>query len=73
MEMVEKIATALNVEPFRFFVDDISRGKDGVSAMDNYLESLSATERQDLTKRLVALIANDVEQMLIPENSALAP
>jgi transcriptional regulator with XRE-family HTH domain len=68
MEMVEKIAKALNVEPFRLFVDDEDRGAGDTPEADNYLECLTTRERQDLTKRIVALISNDVEQVLQPES-----
>jgi transcriptional regulator with XRE-family HTH domain len=68
MEMVERIAKALNVEPFRLFVDDEDRGDGNTPAADNYLECLSTRERQDLTRRIVALISNDVEQVLQPES-----
>jgi transcriptional regulator with XRE-family HTH domain len=69
MEMVEKIAKALKVEPFRLFVDNTSRVEGDTPTADNYLEGLTATERQDLTKRLTALISNDIEQILQPENN----
>ena len=48
------------MEPFGF-VDDVSWDEGSMSTTDNYLEGLSATEWQDLIKRFVALIANDVE------------
>jgi transcriptional regulator with XRE-family HTH domain len=68
MEMVEKIAKALNIEPFRLFVDDKDR-TDADRAIDNdYLECLTTIERQDLTKRIISLISNDVEHILQPEN-----
>jgi transcriptional regulator with XRE-family HTH domain len=67
MEMVEKIANALNVEPFRLFIDDKNR-PDG-RIIDDYLENLSTIERQDLTKRIVTLISNDLGQILLPENT----
>jgi len=68
MEMVEKIAKALNIEPFRLFVDDKDR-TDTDRAIDNdYLECLTTIDRQDLTKRIISLISNDVEHILQPEN-----
>jgi transcriptional regulator with XRE-family HTH domain len=69
MEMVEKIANALNVEPFRLFVDDKNRRDGCAPIIDDYLEHLSTIERQDLTKRIVTLISNDLEQILLPENT----
>jgi len=70
MEMVEKIAKALNVEPFRLFVDDKARTGADMPAAINYLECLTTTERQDLAKHIISLISNDVEQVLQPEIKA---
>ena len=68
LEMVEKIANALEIEPFRLFIDDNNRHGENKLPTENYLECLSTTERQDLTKRLINLISNDIEQLLQPEN-----
>jgi len=65
MGMVEKIAKALEIEPFRLFVDDKTRLDD--AAADDYLERLSTTERQDLAKRIIARMSDDVERILQPE------
>jgi transcriptional regulator with XRE-family HTH domain len=72
LEMVEKIANALEIEPFRLFIDDKNRGEGSALFEENYLECLSATARQDLTKRLLSLISNDIEQLLQPESKVLA-
>jgi len=69
MEMVEKIANALNIEPFRLFVDDKARINEEVPPIDDYLESLTSMQRQDLTKRIITVISNNVEQILQPENN----
>ena len=78
MEMVEKIANALDIEPFRLFVDDNERiknelqpslkGKGSPLDVCDYLEGLTTIERQDLLERIVALISSDLEQILQPEN-----
>ena len=68
LEMVERIANALEIEPFRLFIDDKKRNEGNTLTAEDYLECLSATERQDLTKRLINLISNDIEQLLQPEN-----
>ena len=68
MDMVERIAKALNVEPFRLFVDDSSRAGRGLPITEDYLECLTTTERQDLTKRILNRISNEIEQVLQPEN-----
>ena len=68
MDMVEKIADALEIEPFRLFIDDKNRNEENTVPAEDYLEGLSAAERQDLTKRLIHLISIDIEQFLQPEN-----
>ena len=67
MEMVERIAKALCIEPFRLFLDDTNRISDESEFNNNYLECLTAIERQDLTKRIFNIISNDLEQVLQPE------
>ena len=51
LEMVEKISNALEIEPFRLFIDDKNRNEENTLAAEDYLEYLSATERQDLIKK----------------------
>jgi transcriptional regulator with XRE-family HTH domain len=68
MEMVEKIAKALNIEPFRLFVDDKDRTDTDRTIDNDYLECLTTIERQYLTKQIISLISNDVEHILQPEN-----
>jgi transcriptional regulator with XRE-family HTH domain len=69
MDMVERIAKALNVEPFRLFVDDTVRNSGDLPLADDYLECLTTIERQDLTQRLLSRVAKEIEQVLQPENS----
>jgi transcriptional regulator with XRE-family HTH domain len=68
LDMVEKIANALEIEPFMLFIDNKNRSERNTIFTENYLECLSAAERQDLTKRLINLISNDIEQILQPQN-----
>jgi transcriptional regulator with XRE-family HTH domain len=68
MDMVERIAKALTVEPFRLFVDNSNRSGGEPPSADDYLECLTTLERQDLTKRLLTQISKEVEQVLQPEN-----
>ena len=67
MEMVEKIAKALEIEPFRLFLDSKDLPKGDKSINDDYLESLSTKERQDLTERIIARVSKEVQQILQPE------
>jgi len=69
MSMVERIANALNIEPFWLFVNDKDRSDWNTPPADNYLECLSAPERQELAKRIITSISNNVEQILNPENN----
>ena len=67
MGMVEKIAKALEIEPFRLFVDDKARIDNDTSVANDYLECLTTLERQDLAKRIIDRISCGVEQILQPE------
>ena len=68
MDMVEKIANALGIEPFRLFIDNKDRTEPNTSLAENCLENLSAKERQVLSKRLIDILSNDIELILQPEN-----
>ena len=68
MEMVERIANALRIEPFRLFIDDESRNGKNSTLNSDYLDNLSTIDRQDLTKRLISLVSYNIEQVLQPEN-----
>ena len=73
MGMVEKIAKALDVEPFRLFVDDARRVGGDAPSSDDYLEGLTSLERQDLAKRIMAIVSGDVERVLLPESAGAKP
>jgi transcriptional regulator with XRE-family HTH domain len=71
LDMVEKIAEVLGIEPFRLFLENKDEeNESGVNSLaySSCLERLSTSERQNLTKRLIALISNDVEVFLQPES-----
>jgi len=67
LAMVEKIANALNIEPFRLFIDDSEPKDDIQQETEDYLECLTTKERKDLTQRIVMSITSEVEQILQPE------
>jgi transcriptional regulator with XRE-family HTH domain len=67
MDMVEKIANALDVEPFRLFLDDNIKNSENILILDNYLSSLTIKEKQELAKHIISLVTNDIEEIL--ENS----
>jgi len=70
LDMVEKIADVLGIEPFRLFLEkkDEENESGENSLADSYLERLSTSERQNLTKRLIVLISNEVEAFIQPES-----
>ena len=68
LDMVEKIADVLGIEPFRLFLENKDEENIEYSVADNCLERLSTSERQNLTKQLITLISNDVEAFLQPES-----
>ena len=67
MDMVERIANALNIEPYKLFIDDRKRESSDMSIVDNYLENLTSIERQDLSERIINHISTEVEQILVHE------
>ena len=48
MEMVEKIAAALKVEPFRLFIDDKNSYSNDILLSIDYLKNLTTPERQEI-------------------------
>jgi len=62
--MVERIAAALEVEPFRLFVEDGDRVGEGRPRARGYLDCLSELERQDLARRIIAGVSGKVERIL---------
>jgi transcriptional regulator with XRE-family HTH domain len=68
MDMVERISKALNVEPFRLFVNTAGQDNAGQPCAEDYLECLTTRERQDLTSRILSRIAAEVMEVLQPEN-----
>ena len=67
LAMVEKIAKALNIEPFRLFIDDKEQKGDITMETENYLECLTTKERKNLARLIVNRITIEVEQILQPE------
>jgi transcriptional regulator with XRE-family HTH domain len=64
IEMIEKIAGALNIEAYRLFIDETNGG---VSETLDYLAALPIRVRLDLAERLKDLVHNDIGQVLAPD------
>ena len=71
LAMVERIANALNIEPFRLFLEDENWTCGDTQEPENYLENLSTKQRQALTKQIIVHISREVEQILQPENKSV--
>jgi transcriptional regulator with XRE-family HTH domain len=69
IEMIEKIAGALEVEPYRFFVDE-SAQKTGNEKFVAYFESLPADIRQNVINSLMDAIGDGLRRALKPENES---
>jgi transcriptional regulator with XRE-family HTH domain len=67
MGMVEKIAKALAVEPFRLFVDDMERTNADEPVADSYLECLTTLERQALVRRITESMAATLRRFFAPK------
>jgi len=68
MAMVERIAKALKIEPFRLFLETNGSISADMQKVDHYLEGLSAKERQALAQHIKNQISNEVDKILQPEN-----
>ncbi|MCL2276490.1 MAG: helix-turn-helix domain-containing protein [Treponema sp.] len=68
MEMVEKIAKALKIEPFRLFIDDINRKGYNLQESENPMENIETTVRQAMANEIKSRISNEVDKFLLPEN-----
>lgn len=64
VEMIEKIAGALNIEAYRLFVDET--GKDADESLD-YLSTLPIRIRLDLMEQLKDIIHAGIGQVLAPD------
>ena len=67
LAMVEKIAKALSIEPFRLFLENEVLADKKSQITEDYLECLSAKERQDLAMKIKEQISKEVDQILQPE------
>ncbi|MDR3284101.1 MAG: helix-turn-helix transcriptional regulator [Treponema sp.] len=69
IEMVEKIATALNVDAFRFFIDgrvNQESSIDIITETDDFLTALPEQVKQDISDRLLTALRTGVEETLNP-------
>jgi transcriptional regulator with XRE-family HTH domain len=66
IELIEKIASALKVEPYRFFMDESSNDCEELDETINFLTKLPNSIRLDMIKRLNTAICDCIHQTLSP-------
>jgi transcriptional regulator with XRE-family HTH domain len=64
VEMIEKIAGALNVEAYRLFIDET---QDNANETPDYLAVLPIRVRLDLAERLEDVVRAGIGQILAPD------
>jgi transcriptional regulator with XRE-family HTH domain len=67
MAMVERIAKALKIEPYKLFLEDKNRNGANTRQSNQYLDDLTAAERQDLSENLNSIVAEAVQKYLTEE------
>jgi transcriptional regulator with XRE-family HTH domain len=68
IEMVEKIANALKVEPYRLFIDDSAKLPDNEKALAFY-SSLPPEGRKAFMSLITSAVSASIEKALSPENN----
>jgi transcriptional regulator with XRE-family HTH domain len=66
VEMIERIAGALNVEAYRLFIDETNSG---INETLEYLTALPLRVRLDLAERLKDIVHDGIGQILAPDYS----
>jgi transcriptional regulator with XRE-family HTH domain len=66
MELIEKIAKALEVEPYRFFMDDPGEKYGDLDGVTTFLNRMPHQIRLDLIDRLSTAIKDCMELTLAP-------
>jgi transcriptional regulator with XRE-family HTH domain len=66
MELVERIAAVLKIEPYRLFKDETGEKPDEQWEMRDFLGRLPDRIRRDLKNQLLAAIGLDIDETLKP-------
>jgi transcriptional regulator with XRE-family HTH domain len=66
MELMEKIAGALEVEPYRFFMEESETSGEITETPEDYLAMMPQQLRQNMIKRLNAALRSCIEEILSP-------
>ena len=68
LNMVERIANALEIEPFKLFMDEDNRNIGKSSLAEDYLKCLSHKEMEDLLRQFINLVCKNLEQCPLKDN-----
>jgi transcriptional regulator with XRE-family HTH domain len=71
IEMIDKIARALRLEPYRLFVDTAANDVGASVEITGFLNDLPERVRKELISRLISAISTGITQTLAPQNSGL--
>jgi transcriptional regulator with XRE-family HTH domain len=66
MKLIEKIAWALRVEPYRLFMEESENGQDNLDGVDEFLIRLPDQLRKDMINRLNTAVNACIGQILSP-------
>jgi transcriptional regulator with XRE-family HTH domain len=66
IELIERIAAVLKVEPYRLFKDETGEDPDENRETREFLAKLPDRIRRDLKKQLVEAISEDIDEVLKP-------
>jgi transcriptional regulator with XRE-family HTH domain len=67
IEMIDKIAAALQLEPYRLFVDEAAKNNDFSLEITKFLNDLPERVKQELISRLIAVISAGIAKTFSPE------
>ena len=71
IEMIEKIARSLKVEPYQFFKDETAAADRENREMEELLQGLPDRVKQKITAQLLSAISIDIDRALNPKTGPL--
>jgi transcriptional regulator with XRE-family HTH domain len=67
IELIERIAGVLKIEPYRLFKDETGKNFDEKQEKEEFLAKLPDRIRHELKKQILKAISNDIDDMLKPQ------
>jgi transcriptional regulator with XRE-family HTH domain len=69
IEMIDRIAKALRLEPYRLFVDTAVSGNIVSGEIADFLNDLPERVRKEIVNRLISAVSTGIIQTLTPQNA----